>query len=117
VACTPLTAFSAVVFGGSHFQGVIAARIGAGIVHAIGQPGYSVDIASRLRSLGPNGDRYRCVLDEHSQLRLSFCEVRFSALAFDDIDKHVDGTGQSPGFICSQDAFESRRDHTRPFRA
>jgi hypothetical protein len=39
------------------------------------------------------------VLDEHRQLRLSFCEVRFSPLAFADIDKHVDGTGQSSGFI------------------
>jgi hypothetical protein len=45
-----------------------------------------------------HGNRRRRVLDEHCQLRL-FCEVRFSALAFADVDKHVDGTGQSSGCI------------------
>ena len=42
---------------------------------------------------------YRCVLDEHRQLRLSRCEVRFSALTFGDIDKHIDGTSRSSKFI------------------
>ena len=46
-----------------------------------------------------HSNRCRRVLDEHRQLRLSFCEVRFSPLAFADIDEHVDGTGQSSGFI------------------
>ena len=46
-----------------------------------------------------HSNRCRRVLDEHRQLRLSFCEVRFSPLAFADIDKHVDGTGQSSGLI------------------
>jgi len=39
------------------------------------------------------------VLDEHRQLRLSFCEVRFSPHAFADLDEQVDGTRQSPGCV------------------
>src|SRR5215468_10812302 len=46
-----------------------------------------------------HSDRCRCVLDEYRQLRLSFREVRFSLLAFADVYKHVDGTGQSSGRI------------------
>src|SRR5262245_33293031 len=46
-----------------------------------------------------HSDRRRRVLDEYRQLRLSFCEVRFGTLALADVDKHVDGTGQSSGFI------------------
>ena len=50
------------------------------------------------------------MLDEHRQLRLSFCEVRFGPLEFADIDKHVDGTGQSPGFIEHRRRIGNERD-------
>jgi hypothetical protein len=33
-----------------------------------------------------HGNRCRRVLDEHRQLRFSLCKVRFSPLAFADID-------------------------------
>src|SRR6516225_697823 len=46
-----------------------------------------------------HSDRCRRVLDEYRQLRLSLREVRFSPLAFADVHKHVDGTGQSSGRI------------------
>ena len=55
-------------------------------------------------------NRCRRVLDEHRQLGLSCCEVRFGALAFADIDKHVDGTGQSSGSIKQRRGIRDERD-------
>ena len=46
-----------------------------------------------------HGNRCGRVLNEHRQLRLSFCERRFDPFAFADVDEHVDSTGQSSGFI------------------
>jgi hypothetical protein len=44
-------------------------------------------------------NRRRRVFDEHRQLRLSFCELRFGPLALADFDEHADGAGQFPGRI------------------
>ena len=46
-----------------------------------------------------HSNRCRCMLDEYRQLRLSFCKGRFNPFAFANIDKHVNGAGQSPRLI------------------